>query len=270
MSIRKLKYVCHAMLALAVFGLVVSMPAQAAKVINIANSVHNLSTSAPDIPGWGGNPYRSTTISEVCVFCHTPHSGNIQGPLWNRANPGSGSFTMYESARAGSATTVVLNRAVNNESLLCMSCHDGTIATNEIINPGVDGPTVDPLTEIITVSDGFDWTSPAIIGARIGAGMQDDGTLYATTSGHLEDDHPISMNMQVSIDSAFGTEFKTIAQAETAGVRFFNTSWVECSSCHDPHINYDPTATPPGDPAYAPFLVMPNTDSDLCYACHSK
>jgi predicted CXXCH cytochrome family protein len=36
---------------------------------------------------------------------------------------------------------------------------------------------------------------------------------------------------------------------------------VECTSCHNPHVqNNDPTGN---------FLVVNNTSSALCYACHS-
>ena len=269
MSMCRSKYVCRVVLALTVFGLLVTLPAQAAPVIGVANSYHNLSTSAPDIYA-GFNPYRSTNVSEICVFCHTPHSSNPQGPLWNRANPDPTGFSMYTSARTGSATTA--GRDVSPESLLCLSCHDGSIATNAIINKGAEGASVpegfDP-AYVNIVSDGASWSAPAIIGARIGAGMQDDGTLYAVDTGHLEDDHPISMDMATS-KLAFDAEFKTVADAKLAGARFFGAtdSYVECSSCHDPHINYLPAAG--GDAAYAPFLVMPNTNSDLCYACHTK
>jgi len=270
MSTTVLKCVRRSTLIGAVLALLVSLPVQAAKVIDVANSYHNLSTSAPDILGLLANPYRSTNVTEICIFCHTPHSGNdpsVSGPLWNRQNPDSASFSMYVSSRTGTAATA--GRSINKESLICLSCHDGTIATNEIINIGPEGLSVpegaDP-AYINIVTDGFGGI-PAIIGSRIGAAMQSDGTVYAVDTGHLEDDHPISVNMQTSFDN-FTNEFKTVAAATTAGVRFYNTSFVECSSCHDPHINY--LAAAGGDPAYAPFLVMPNTNSDLCYACHNK
>jgi len=271
MSIRTIKFVCRVVLAFGVCGLLSIGPVWAAKVINVANSYHNLSTSAPDILGLMANPYRSQNVSEICIFCHTPHSGNdpsVSGPLWNRQNP-AGPFTMYTSSRTGTAAG---SRSINKESLICLSCHDGTIATNAIINIGPEGPSVpegaDP-AYINIVTDGWAGVAPAILGSRIGAAMGNDGMVTAS-SGHLEDDHPISVDMAASITSfgsGVGGEFKTINDAELAGVRFFNTSYVECSSCHDPHIDY---LAPTGDTAYAPFLVMPNTNSDLCYACHNK
>jgi hypothetical protein len=57
----------------------------------------------------------------------------------------------------------------------------------------------------------------------------------------------------------------TVAAAQAAGVRFFGaTNFVECSTCHDPHVDYF-TA-----PDYTPFLITPNTGSNLCLACHIK
>jgi len=245
-----------------------AVPAHAAKVIDVANSYHNMSTSAPDILGLGANPYRSTNVSEICIFCHTPHGGVTSGPLWNRTDPDPGSFTMYVSTRTGTAATA--GRSINNESLICMSCHDGSIATNAIINVGPEGPSVpegsDPAF-INIVTDGVPGVAPAILGARIGAAVGNDGMVLTPDTGHLEDDHPVSVDMATSIAN-FSGEFQTLATAAGAGVRFFNTSFVECSSCHDPHINY--LASAGGDPAYAPFLVIPNTNSDLCFACHDK
>jgi hypothetical protein len=59
----------------------------------------------------------------------------------------------------------------------------------------------------------------------------------------------------------------TVANAQADGVRFFGaTNYIECSTCHDPHVNYSAS----GDPAYTPFLITPNTNSNLCLACHIK
>jgi len=268
----------------ALLGVLFLVESGLAAPINVENSYHNLSTTAPDILGFipSGNPYRSTNVTEICIFCHTPHSGNdptTSGPLWNRMNPTT-SFTMYVSSRTGTAAGA---RTINKESLICLSCHDGSIATNAIINKGPEGVSVPEggvNVPINIVSDGDGAGNPAILGALIGAGMDDAGLVKTPLPanggpGYLDDDHPISMNMQTSFTNFTG-EYRDPAGAAatdpaTLGVRFFGDSGagvynVECSSCHNPHVDY----LTAGNEAYAPFLVMPNTGSDLCYACHIK
>ncbi len=31
--------------------------------------------------------YASFNEDEICVFCHTPHGGQVDSPLWNRNDP---------------------------------------------------------------------------------------------------------------------------------------------------------------------------------------
>ena len=46
--------------------------ASGAMAASIVNSSHDLSALASNVDG------------ELCVFCHTPHGGGTQAPLWNR------------------------------------------------------------------------------------------------------------------------------------------------------------------------------------------
>jgi len=64
---------------------------RAAGISDVRNTKHNLSVS-------GAGPVRSTTESQVCVFCHTPH-GATPGvaPIWNRAL-GTTTYTPYTSS----------------------------------------------------------------------------------------------------------------------------------------------------------------------------
>ena len=49
---------------------------RAAAVQDVANTVHNLSSSGPGV-------FKSLTVDQVCVFCHTPHGAQPASPLWN-------------------------------------------------------------------------------------------------------------------------------------------------------------------------------------------
>jgi len=223
---------------------------------NVANTIHNLSTGAP------------YAYYEVCVFCHTPHGGLLTGPLWNHSLPSASSFTHYNSATiSGYLSGLSATRDVNDESLLCMACHDGSVAIDHLIN-NPNSLNGDPITfyggtsdvEIVDMLGGFN-------ASRIGASM---GTPAGT--GDLSDDHPISFSYDDVLSdpmySAGGSkdgELWPVGTAVGNEVRFFgSTNRVECSSCHDPHVDYI------AQPTYAPFLITPNTGSALCLACHNK
>lgn len=71
---------------------------------------------------------------EVCVYCHTPHGANTQiaAPIWNRTINTS-EYTVFDKPR-------MVNQPITQPgpgSLTCLSCHDGTISNDSIINmPG--------------------------------------------------------------------------------------------------------------------------------------
>jgi cytochrome c553 len=101
---------------------------------SIVNTRHNLTQSFAE-PGlqYFMDGYRNH-YEAVCVYCHTPHgaSGTVDAPLWNRTVNDVGVYTLYTS---NSITQIVEPPGPN--SLTCLSCHDGTIAIDSIINmPG--------------------------------------------------------------------------------------------------------------------------------------
>ncbi|SDL22274.1 hypothetical protein SAMN05660860_00076 [Geoalkalibacter ferrihydriticus] len=233
----------------------------------VANTVHNLSTSSE----WY---YVADEEDQVCIFCHTPHGGSLDGPLWNRALPGAMEFTHYTTATldsvAGGAT-----RALSDESLLCMSCHDGAMAVNHVLRPS-SGSAGNPTMNSGQTDVALVWLGPVIAG-RIGGAFGEDGMLTEETR-NLTDDHPISFSYD-AVRTAYqsvgrGNQLHSAVEAATAGVRFYGAgNRVECGSCHDPHVNYDSTIPwddPTADEKYRPFLIMPNTGSAMCLACHNK
>ncbi len=249
-----------------VIALCLAAPVWAKGPSDVAETVHNMSLTTVL---W--NQYATDNLDEVCVFCHTPHGGNLTGPLWNRSLPGVASFTHYNSATLSPYLQgLQASRNIGDESLLCMSCHDGSVAVTHLINApnSLNGAAItiggDPDQDIVDMFGGA--------GARIGATVAN-----TTATGDLSDDHPISFSYSaVLADPVYASgsklgQLRDISTATTAGVRFFGSTFrVECSSCHDPHVSYDQYANPPGDELYRPFLITPNTGSDLCLACHNK
>lgn len=82
-------------------------------------------------------------------------------------------------------------------------------------------------------------------------------------------DHPISIDYDEAYSSAGGnTRLKDKA---STGLKFYGSgnNKLECTTCHDPHVNYVNTAKG-GDTRYTPFLVRSNSSSGLCFSCHIK
>jgi hypothetical protein len=77
----------------------------------------------------------------VCVYCHTPHGAStvVQAPLWNRT-ASSATYTTYDSLGTSTLTQPVTAPGPN--SLTCLSCHDGTLGVDSVINM----PNVSPHT----------------------------------------------------------------------------------------------------------------------------
>ena len=108
---------------------------QASAIGSIANTRHNLTVSynsLGQVMDLARNNYGA-----ICVYCHTPHgaNGQIQAPLWNRTiNPGN--YTIYDKP-----TTLMRPIGLPGpNSLTCLSCHDGTIAIDSVLNmPGSGG-----------------------------------------------------------------------------------------------------------------------------------
>src|SRR4051794_31953197 len=82
---------------------------------SIVNTKHNLSVSGP-------GTIKAATETEICKFCHTPHNATPAKPLWNRSTPGT-LYTPYTSSTLDATVG-----QPDGTSILCLSCHDGTIA----------------------------------------------------------------------------------------------------------------------------------------------
>lgn len=193
---------------------------------DIAHTKHNLAVN-PDIQAGNG---KYNLNGEICVFCHTPHAGRLDvgggaAPLWNRRIPFSASYTPYDSPNFDKAgITPGMPKGV---SLACLSCHDGTIGFDSLVNaPGSGGFFVSNKVQSggPGVSIGFNFAGPAVeAGTKTfkGGGLDNPGNyrndqsvggfVYfgpdgATPNGNtgsaqpfpdlttnLSDDHPVGM-----------------------------------------------------------------------------
>ncbi len=200
----------------------------------VSETVHNFSLSAV-------SPMPHVDYGEVCVYCHTPHGGTATAPLWNRDDP-VGPWTMYDSP----SIDMTIEASPMGVSLACLSCHDGTIAIDVIINPpnSYTGPDPDGSATIDECAGCHTGNNPP-------GGL--DFT-YVNLTTDLSDDHPISVNYDPTADP----DFNPAADVEAAGLPLPNGQ-VQCNSCHNPH-----------SAQFRPFLRIDNAASAMCNTCHIK
>ena len=123
-------------------------------------------------------------------------------PLWNKENPHS-AWNHYNSATMSIDPGLPVGRAPNDESMICLSCHDGSISVNHVSNlPNTrNGETIKSLgfgEEDVRIYGDIYTGGP---GKRIGASWAN-----SADTGDLSDDHPISFsyNQVLASDDYFG------------------------------------------------------------------
>ncbi len=183
--------------------------------------MHNLT------PASGASIYSQGSLG--CTFCHAPHSGlGGVSPLWNQ-NYSKATYTPYTSStyieQGNTQPTLGLT------SSLCLSCHDGTVAVGQTQAYG-QLPTVGSWNPI----DSF-------------------GT-------NLSGAHPFSLVLPMK--DASNLVASLVSQGKTAdptgAIKLINGN-IECTSCHDPHVQGI-------DKIAQNFLVRDSSNAQMCLACH--
>jgi predicted CXXCH cytochrome family protein len=147
--------------------------------------------------------------------------------LWNQTLTLQ-SYAPYTSTtyhETGSARPIL-----GSDSNLCLSCHDGTVAPG---NTAVSGQ--------VTMTGSMN--SPDVLGSN------------------LTSSHPFSLVLPMT-DAAdlVATLVKGQTADTTGAVRLINGN-IECTSCHDPHVQAR-------DPVAQNFLVKDSSKGSMCLACH--
>lgn len=112
------------------------VPSKASNIGGISNTRHNLTQSYLPAQGQNWMNLSRNDYGEICVYCHTPHAANagVALPLWNRTIK-STTYRTYDTLGTSTLTQPVNQPGPN--SISCLSCHDGTVAIDSIINmPG--------------------------------------------------------------------------------------------------------------------------------------
>lgn len=211
-------------LAILVSGAAVTLGASRANA-QITGSAHDFSGE-----GWAQ--------SQTCLPCHTPHGGGHviingyeAGRLWNHDLPELNQvYTTYD----GDFTR---DEALDSYSILCMGCHDGTIALDSFGGEmGTHFLSGDALV-------GTDLTMQHPVG--ISAVWPDPEPSYLHGRATWEN--------QTFGNSRMGKLRLMIVDGEERSV-------VSCATCHEPH----------GRGGHDYLLRIDNTSSAMCLACHNK
>lgn len=197
-----------------------------------------------------------------CVYCHIPpeeagaQPGDFGGIMdWNRYMPAVENYQFYSDL--GSHSLDTSPNQLNPISMLCLSCHDGTMAVDMVVfRPVTFDPTTDTAMHMrINPSDDIE-----------SCGKCHNGEIahdinVKMLGEDLRNDHPISMEYAGIgfADPDFAPppspdEFNNRIFAN--GVKLYNGQ-VECMSCHNVH---DPSKE----------LLLRDNAEVLCLTCHLK
>jgi predicted CXXCH cytochrome family protein len=221
MSIKFSRYLKKAMPVATVMLLLIY--SQSARAGTIFGSPHD----------FRGPPWKPS--GEICLPCHVPHSTQtLPAPLWD-LELSTDTYSVYGMNRSP-AVNAKLSRQPDGMSKICVSCHDGIIASE-------------------------------VYGGHTGASAGGPGR--GPMAGMPGSDHPISF----VYDTALALKDKDLydpatrpsgmaGSTATIAADLLFLKRMECASCHDVHN----TKAVPG----TKLLVKDTAGSALCLTCHNK
>jgi predicted CXXCH cytochrome family protein len=179
-----------------------------------------------DLSGGSGSPVTGG-LPGSCMYCHAPHNG-VGGstPLWNQ-KLSKQTYATYTSSTYKETGETQL--AQGSDSLLCLSCHDGTVAPGQTQAYGK-----------ISMSGKM---KPAdIFGAN------------------LQSSHPNSLVLPLKDDPELVKSLVGGGRTADPAVKLIKGN-IECDTCHNPHVQSI-------DKVSQNFLVRDASRGQLCLACH--
>ncbi|MCK5798176.1 MAG: hypothetical protein KAI47_13370 [Deltaproteobacteria bacterium] len=188
---------------------------------DIRQSPHNFATKGGDLDRFGKR--------RICVYCHTPHPAKASAPRWNKEDRGR-VYVKYWSPTldaypAGGAPPI------DGVSRLCLSCHDGTVAS----------------------ARGLGSSSRSLRRSRRRRGIDLTGS------------HPISFRVTESLiakNNAHDSPLKSLSEMKSdPDVKLDIHDKIQCTTCHDPHDNKNAASS--GVPMY-----RKPTWEGVCLTCH--
>lgn len=239
----------------------------------ITNSPHDLRSARASSHNKAYYSDPADGLDRICIFCHAPHhtykaTGITVGtgptfpnsdydyyPLWNH-EPTSQNFEPYyngpgapQSGDKKAQSIVEAWDKIGGVSLLCLSCHDGTIAVSSYGTADQDSR-----------SKGTGTLSAAGIGVG-GTDVQ----FNIGKDAYLVNHHPIGFNYDTvqSMDKGINLSTNTFNTGDPVKNHLYGASntQMECATCHSVH-NKDNTGEK--------LLWRTDAASGLCLTCHIK
>ena len=234
----------------------------------INGTVHDLGTAHNGINYTAVPPDQlpdGTPLNRICIFCHAPHNtyrlSTATGgagplappefdylPLWNHTLQDDTGYIMYENGPGAPQIGDKASQAIQepmvpgSTSLLCLSCHDGSIAVNQYGND-------------------------AQIPESISAG--NDKIIDPYTIGkerYLGNHHPIGFNyddVQLGDKERRPSDIFMLTPETSIKDHLYcdGNSRMECGTCHSVHNKGNSGER---------LLWRSDQNSELCLTCHDK
>ncbi len=189
-----------------------------------------------------------------CETCHLPHTAPTFGKtfLWAWSTVPT-SVTTYITATNPSGALLTPNtRTGNSRSMLCLTCHDGTSASANNITGNV-------------VTNGSPYPLINTSGGTGSLGSQHP--VDAIFPNNTEYVQPVVL-ASLGAEESYGTAGVDALPLWSTTVGSVTGAAVECSTCHDPHNDYQSNQ---GTAGGVPFLRVANTNGVyLCRECHNQ
>lgn len=190
-----------------------------------------------------------------CVYCHVPSEqasvqteqfGGVAG--WNRVAPAADQYKLYKSDTMDAAP----QSAPNSSTLLCLSCHDGTMALDMVLFKPAGFKNRRDAAIHMKMSGANELTSCG----KCHNGQVAHDMTSKVVGQDLMNDHPASF--QYGGLNWKDKDFTVPHQASgfNNGVTLYNGS-VECASCHDVHNSTQE-------------VLLATRKDILCATCHTK
>ncbi|PYX36798.1 MAG: hypothetical protein DMG81_15395, partial [Acidobacteria bacterium] len=192
----------------------------------------------------GGKPVKVKLLFACILLVKATLFAQITGDVIGMHDLSPGSTSPITGARPGSCTYchaphsgLASGKALWNQSLtrqpynLCLSCHDGTVAVGQTLVSG----------QVATM-----------------------GKMYPSDifKDNLQSSHPVSVMTPLKDAPSLVATLSSNGQTAdiTGAIKLVNGS-VECTSCHNPHVEAK-------DPTAKKFLATNGVNGAMCLACH--
>jgi predicted CXXCH cytochrome family protein len=217
----------------------------------------DLNTSKHNLTAAGSGTVKTNATVAACKFCHLVHNSSTQRALWSRIAPTS----TVGYAAGNTIQGTVLPIAQNTATQQCMSCHDGSVAMNQVTTKQGVVRTWGTFTASTSVTAGGLLLAGS--NAFFGAGLAGQHPVQIAYAGQGAGSAVTNLTGQYQPATATGCIGTTVcvSGATTEGTKIklygtLGTATIECGSCHDVHSDANS------------FFLRVAAPANYCIACH--